>query len=106
MARFSSAPVTEVIPKRKTRQPSQRAALKEQYRSALRDAVLERREALIVALDPDDKPLTIRNRITRAAEELGIEGLSVRRRGDRIVAYRSDGEAPDERGLEAEGVGI
>jgi hypothetical protein len=46
-------------------------------------------EALVVELDDDDKPLTIRNRIKRAAQTLGIDDLFVRRRGNKVIAYRT-----------------
>jgi hypothetical protein len=85
--RFTTAPVEQVAPKRRQRQPSQRSQIRKQYQEALRDAVLYKHEALVVELDPTDKPLTIRNRIKRAADALGIDGLVVRRRKDRIVAY-------------------
>jgi hypothetical protein len=87
MPRFTTAPVEQVAPKRRQRQPSQRSQIRKQYQEALRDAVSYKHEALVVELDPSDKPLTIRNRIKRAAETLGIDGLVVRRRKDRIIAY-------------------
>ncbi len=87
MPRFTTAPVEQVAPKRRQRQPSQRSQVRKQYQEALRDAVLYKHEALVVELDPSDKPLTVRNRIKRAADSLGIDGLVVRRRKDRIVAY-------------------
>ena len=92
MPRFTSAPVEEVVPQRKQRQPSQRAQTQQQYQDALRDALLDKHEALVVELEPDDKPLTIRNRIKRAAETLGLENVAIRRRRDRIVAYQAHGE--------------
>lgn len=92
MARFTTAPVAEVAPKSKQRQPSMRSQVQQQYQDALRGAVQERHEALVVELDPDDKPLTIRNRIKRAADLLGLEDVVIRRRGDRIVAYLQDGD--------------
>lgn len=52
--------------------------------------MLYKHEALVVELDADDKPLTIRNRIRRAADSLGLENVVIRRRRDRIVAYQSD----------------
>ncbi|GAC1323834.1 MAG: hypothetical protein NVS2B16_01800 [Chloroflexota bacterium] len=90
MVRFSTAPVEEVVPKSKQRQPSQRAQIQEQYQDALRDAVIEHHSALVVELEPDDKPLTIRNRIKRAADVLGYENIVIRRRGERMVAYLSE----------------
>lgn len=94
MPRFTTAPVEQVAPKRRQRQPSQRSQVRKQYQDALRDAILYKHEALVVELDPTDKPLTIRNRIKRAADALGIDDLVVRRRKDRIVAYLpSEGES-------------
>lgn len=87
MPRFTTAPVEQVAPKRRQRQPSQRSQIRKQYQDALRDAVAYKHEALVVELDPADKPLTVRNRIKRAAESLGIEDLVVRRRKNRIIAY-------------------
>lgn len=95
MPRFTTAPVQEVMPQRKQRQPSQRAQMQQQYRDALRDAIVNKHEALVVELEPDDKPLTIRNRIKRAAETLSIDNVTIRRRRDRIVAYQGD-SAEDE----------
>jgi formaldehyde-activating enzyme involved in methanogenesis len=93
MARFTSAPVETVIPKRKQRQPSQRAQIQEQYQDAVRNAIVENHEALVVELEGDDKPLTIRNRIKRAADVLGVTDVTIRRRKDRIIAYRGDEES-------------
>jgi hypothetical protein len=90
MARFGTAPVEEVVPKRTQRQPSQRSQIQQQYQQALKDAILNQHRALVVELEPNDKPLTIRNRIRRAAEALGLEDVVIRRRRDRIVAYRLD----------------
>jgi hypothetical protein len=87
MPRFSTAPVEEVVPKRRQRQPSQRAQTQAQYREALQNALNDRSQALVVELEPEDKPLTIRNRIKRAAESLGLDSIAIRRRKDRIVAY-------------------
>jgi len=94
MVRFASAPVEEVVTKRKQHQPSQRAQIQRQYQDALRDAVFNRHEALVVELESDDKPLTIQNRIKRAASALGLDVVVVRRRRDRIVAEQDTG--PDE----------
>ena len=88
MPRFRTAPVEQVAPKRRQRQPSQRAQIRKQYEEALRDAMLYKHEALVVELDADDKPLTIRNRIRRAADALGLDTIVIRRRKDRIVAYQ------------------
>ena len=94
MPRFATAPVEQVAPKRTSRQPSQRAQVRKQYQDALRDALQYKHEALVVELDPDDKPLTIRNRIRRAADTLGLENVVIRRRKDKIVAYqRQEGES-------------
>jgi hypothetical protein len=95
MPRFTTAPVEQVAPKRRQRQPSQRSQIRKQYQEALRDAITYKHEALVVELDPTDKPLTIRNRIKRAADALGIDGLVVRRRKNRVIAYvpgESNGE--------------
>ena len=35
--------------------------------------------------------VTVRNRIKSAAEQLGMGPIAIRRRGERIVAYQSDG---------------
>jgi hypothetical protein len=95
MVRFTTAPVDEVAPKRKQRQPSQRAQIQRQYQDALRQGLIDRREAVVVELEPDDKALTIRNRIKRAADRLGLEDVAIRRRGNRIIAYRTeDAEEP------------
>ncbi len=91
MARFSSAPVEEVLPQRSARQPSKRAQIQTQYQEALREAVLEKREALVVQLEPEDKALTIRNRIKRAAELLGVEDIVIRLRRDRVIAFSPSG---------------
>ena len=89
MPRFTTAPIEEVVPKRKLRQPSQRAQIQQQYREALQNAMSSQRQALVVELEPDDKPLTVRNRIKRAADSLGLEEVAIRRRRDRIIAYLS-----------------
>lgn len=86
MAKFATAPVEDVVPRRKPRQPSERSVMQAQYQQALRDAV-DRQQALVVDLEVGDKPLTIRNRLTRAAEGLGLEHVKIRRRGQRILAY-------------------
>ncbi len=88
MPRFSTAPVDEVAPKRKQRHPSPRAQIQQQYQEALRNALESNDRALVVELEGDDKPLTIRNRIKRAAQQIGRDDISIRRRGNRIVAYR------------------
>lgn len=96
MPRFTTAPVEQVAPKRKQRQPSQRAQVRKQYQDALRDAIMYKHEALVVVLDDSDKPLTIRNRIRRAADALGLDNVVIRRRRDRIVAYEgAPGEESD-----------
>lgn len=86
MARFSTAPLQEVVPPPITKGPSQRALLQEEYREALKNA-LDVGEALVLDLEPDDKPLTIRNRLTKAAHALGREDLTIRRKRNRILAY-------------------
>jgi predicted DNA-binding protein (UPF0278 family) len=99
MVRFSTAPVDEVAPKRKQRQPSQRAQIQRQYQDALRQGLIDRQEAVVVELEPDDKALTIRNRIKRAADRLGLDDVAIRRRGNRIIAYRTeDAEGPSSAG--------
>jgi hypothetical protein len=92
MPRFATAPVEEVAPKRKQRQPSQRAQIQRQYQEALRDAILSKHQALVVELEPDDKPLTIRNRIKRAAQVLNLDHIVIRRRRDRLIAFRQEEE--------------
>jgi hypothetical protein len=96
MPRFTTAPVEDVAPKRKQRQPSQRAQIQKQYQEALRDAMFHKQEALVVELEADDKPLTIRNRIKRAAEVLGLENVNIRRKRDRIVVYQMQSEQGEE----------
>ncbi|HZU14019.1 MAG TPA: hypothetical protein VFB58_14350 [Chloroflexota bacterium] len=93
MTRFKTAPITDVVPRRRGTEPSRRAQIRTQYQDALKNAVLDHHEALVVEMDANDKPLTIRNRIQRAAEALGVSDLRVRRRGNRIVAYR-EGDIP------------
>jgi hypothetical protein len=88
MAQFSTVPVAEVTPKRKVKGPSQRSQTQQQYREALQHA-LDANQALVVELDPSDKVLTIRNRVRRAGQALDLDDLIIRRRGDRILAYRS-----------------
>ncbi|HEX6506893.1 MAG TPA: hypothetical protein VF221_04600, partial [Chloroflexota bacterium] len=62
MVKFSAAPVIEVAPKKKSRQPSKRAVIQADYQHALNRAI-DSGEALIVEMEPVDKALTIRNRI-------------------------------------------
>lgn len=92
MPRFASAPVEEILPPRKPQGPSKRTRMRQEYEAAARDALIDRREALVVLLEAEDNPLTIRNRIKRAAVALGIEDVVIRRRGDRIIAYREGAE--------------
>jgi hypothetical protein len=92
MPRFTTVAAEEVMPKRKQRQPSQRAQVQQQYQTALRDALRNDGQALVVEMDPSDKPLTIRNRIKRAADALGYSDITIRRRKNTIVAYRQDGQ--------------
>jgi len=87
MPRFMSVPVEEVTPKRRMKEPSARARTQQEYQEALQDA-LNGGQALVVELEEDEKPLTIRNRLKSAGDRLGIEHLVLRRRGDRIVAYQ------------------
>ncbi|MGI8967840.1 MAG: hypothetical protein ACR2GA_01890 [Chloroflexota bacterium] len=93
MAQFTVARVEDVVPKKKPRQPSQRAQTQEQYQEALRRALSITGQALVVELTPDEKPLTVRNRIKRAADVLGYEDIAIRRRKDRIVAYLPDSDS-------------
>jgi hypothetical protein len=93
MPRFTTAPVEDVAPKRKQRNPSARAQIQREYQDALQQALDNNNQALVVELEPDDKPLTIRNRIKRAAQQLGVEDITVRRRGQRIVAYRDGNDS-------------
>lgn len=88
MAQFSSAPVNQVVPQRKQRQPSQRVQTQQQYQEALRAALDSPGMALVTQLEGDDKPLTIRSRIKRAAEAIGADDIVIRRRKDKIYAYR------------------
>lgn len=88
MAQFSTARVEEVVPQRKQRQPSQRAQTQQAYQEALRSALEASDQALVVQLEPEDKPLTIRNRIKRAADAIGASDVVIRRRRDKILAYR------------------
>jgi hypothetical protein len=89
MVKFTTAPISDVAPKRLQRQPSQRSIIHQQYTAALRDALAEG-QALVIELEPNDKALTIRNRLNRAAAALGREDVTVRRRGNRVVAYAAD----------------
>lgn len=89
MARFTTAPVQDVAPKRTQKQPSQRAQVQQQYQDALRSAVVDSHQALVVELEPSDKPLTVRNRIKRAVQALDLQDVVIRRKGNRIVAYQT-----------------
>jgi hypothetical protein len=91
VTRFTTAPIEDVVPKRKAKQPTQRAQTREQYQQALRNAILGRSEALVVELEDGEKALTIRNRIKAAADWLGLEHIKIRRRGNRIIAYQDPG---------------
>ena len=88
MIKFTTAPVDQVVPTRRTQRSSTRAQVRQQYQDALEHA-LDSGEALVVELESEDNPLTIRNRIKRAAEQLEIAHLVIYRRGQRIVAYQS-----------------
>ena len=92
MVRFTTAPVHDVLPKRRQRHSSLRQQTQDQYRQLLQTAVVDHHQALVVELEPGDKPLTIRNQINRAATTLGITNLVVRRRGDRVIAYQDTAE--------------
>ena len=94
MARFGMAPVQEVVPKKYQERPSQRAQLRAQYQQALQDAV-NQQQALVVELEEGDKDMTIRARLRKAAEALGLEDIVIRRRGNQVIAYRpAEEEAP------------
>ena len=94
MVKFATAPVEDVAPKRQQRQPSNRALMQAQYQQALHDAIKQQR-ALVVDLEDDDKPLTIRNRLNRAAQVLGLDPLVIRRRGSQLFAYQlQEAEVP------------
>lgn len=99
MVRFATAPVQDVAPRRRGRQPSGRALMQAQYQQALREAI-DGQLALVVEIEDGDKPLTIRNRLIRAARALGLEGIVVRQRGSRIVAYRPQEEVAPKVGMD------
>ncbi len=86
MPRFSTAPVTEVAPQRTTKGPSPRSLLQQEYREVLQNA-LDVGHALVIEQDPADKALTIRNRVSKAAQALGHDDLTIRRKGTTILAY-------------------
>lgn len=105
MVRFTSAPLHNALPKPRQRQASLRKQTQDHYRQLLQSAVVDHHQALVVELDPDDKPLTIRNRIVRAADTLGITNLVIRRRGQRVIAYQGTAEEAqeaDESAIDAE----
>lgn len=87
MAQFKRVPVDEARPLTKAKVPSQRDQIRREYEEALRDAVIDHGEALAILIGPDDKPLTIKNRIDRAAQALGLDRIKVRRKGDYVFAY-------------------
>jgi len=91
MPHFTTAPVEDVMPARRQRQPSQRAQIQKQYENALKSAVFDKHEALVIELEPEDKPLTVRSRIKRAAGSLGLDNIVVRRRRNKIMAYLPPG---------------
>jgi hypothetical protein len=92
MAQFKRVPVDEARPVTKAKVPSQRDQIRREYEEALQDAVIGHGEALAILIGPDDKPLTIKNRIDRAAQSLGLDHIKVRRKGDYVYAYvDSDG---------------
>lgn len=91
MARFAMAPVQEVASKKHQGRRSQRAEMRAQYEQALQDAVAQQ-QALVVELEEGDKPLTIRARLKKAAETLGMADIVIRRRGERIIAYQQGEE--------------
>jgi hypothetical protein len=94
MAKFGTAPIQDVVPRRQQHRPSQRAQIQAEYQQALQDAI-DNQLALVVELEDDDNPLTIKNRLKRAAESLGIEHLLIRRRKHRIIAFQpEEGQHP------------
>jgi hypothetical protein len=88
MVKFETVPVEQVLPKRRGQGTSQRAQVRQEYQEALKEAI-QSCQALVVDLEPEDKPLTIRNRLKRAGQQLGADDLVIRRRGQRIVAYQA-----------------
>jgi len=82
MAQFSVAAAVDVVPQKKSRGPSQRVQTQQAYQEALHNAVIDQGEALVVILDDEDKPLTIRNRIKRAADRLELKDIAIRCRKD------------------------
>ncbi len=89
MLHFTTAAIDDVIPKKKQRGPSSRAQTQQKYQEALRHAIIDQGQALVIELDPSDKPLTIRNRVKRATEVLALKDITIRRRGSRIIAYHT-----------------
>lgn len=96
MPHFTIARVEDVVPRKRQAQPSKRAQMQRQYQDALRNALTDRGQALIVELEPEDKALTIRNRIKRAAAALGYPDIVIRRRRNRIIAYLPREEPSDD----------
>ncbi len=94
MPRFSTAPVHEVVPQHKTKGPFQRSLMQQEYRGALQSA-LAAGKALVIELEPEDKALTIRNRVRKAAQALGREDLTIRRKGNRVLAYHRAADEPE-----------
>lgn len=82
MPRFTTASLHEVLPQSKLRQQTQ------QYQDLLRSAVIDRHQALVVELDPDDKPLAIRKSLQQAGERLAIPNLVICQRGRQVIAYQ------------------
>src|SRR5689334_5476892 len=89
---FTTVPKETVLPR--SSGPSQREVVRQQYRDALSSA-LEAGRALVIEFDPEDKVLTIRNRVKRAADTLGQPDIVVRQQGTTVIAYRAD-DAPED----------
>ncbi len=68
-----------VKPKMKRQGPSQRELIRQQYRSYLEG--LQPGDWAAVELEEGERKLTVRNRLRRAAKELGVELIFRRSRG-------------------------
>jgi hypothetical protein len=108
MPRFTNTSHDDVLPQNKRDQPSLRQQTQQQYQDRLRSAVVERHQALVVELEPEDKPLTIRNRLKRAGERLGIANLVICQRGRQVIAYQgtaAEARDADQSAITAQGEG-
>src|SRR3954452_16139105 len=98
MASLTTMAVEQALPPKPQRQRSERSLerekIREEYKEHLK-AALENGEAMVAYLDEGDRPMNVKARIRTAANKLGIEGLQISKRGDRIVAYVPAAE-PDE----------